>query len=66
MESLQEKTHEIMGINVDAMDLAIKQMEGKLKGVSGEVAWLQNKRRKMKRVATKQSEQSHSNHEDFA
>ncbi len=50
----------------DAMECAIRQMESKLKGVSGEMSWLQSKRRKMRRVATRQSEQSHSNIEDLS
>jgi hypothetical protein len=53
-------------VNADVMEVAVRQMEGKLKGVSGEINWLQGKRRKLRRMATKQSEQSHSNQEDLS
>jgi hypothetical protein len=52
-------------VSSDAMERAIRQMDGKLKGLSGEISWLQSKRRKMRRTGTKQSEQSQSNLEDL-
>lgn len=47
------------------MEQNIKSMEFKLKTVLSEINWLQNKRRKMKKLPTKQSEQSNSNLEEF-
>ena len=41
--------------STEKMQLTVKQIDLKLKAVSAEIVWLQNKRRRQKSMNTKQS-----------